>query len=575
MTYRVQVRWKVFSDIPHSTPLDFFESASPIFHRRTGKSLLREIGSNAKDTFVPLVLEPTHIFYNALQKVLQENNIVGKKLPFAFPLSLGANHSVSVNINIAVRLYNRVICVAVESDYFDAPDDADFMTIRQLDSHKELLSVVQTIVAIVRQGSRHPEVTGDSLRALPCLLITSTETSPQLSQDFLAEVVTGHPDVNSSVTNSLICRNLEHQIDKTTLLSDKQGVVFYAPPRTSAPSLASMPRRFGSATAMLELAAALQRLLKIENRVSTEEFGAIQQLVNNADIVFSNSFSGRILWNLFIREFKLSNYTEIMARKMQSPQPQKIIKVLCIAAAQIELKSIDLFLKNNLGDGEIITIGDGKNFDPLQCYFDKEMGVRWYLASQDAQGNASATADVGRLATKINPDHIIMVGMCMGLPHSTLKLGTVVIPDGLLLLDHQRATEQGTEYRPSGVPCNSGLQRLAKITSTEGLDFDVVFGKKLATASIKIEDPNSKIVTYLRDFAKDAVAFDMEGWGFYKAAEEFSCVWIKAVADSGEPQVNSGEKRVSKQETQAKVTTNAIQFAFRLIRQVAGSKRET
>jgi len=97
----------------------------------------------------------------------------------------------------------------------------------------------------------------------------------------------------------------------------------------------------------------------------------------------------------------------------------------------------------------------------------------------------------------------------------------------------------------------------------------VVFGKKLASASIKIEDPDAAIVAYLQDFAKDVVAFDMEGWGFYKGAADFSCLWIKAIADAGEPQAAAGEGRDEKQATQADVTKNAALFAFSLMKQVA------
>lgn len=569
MTYRVQIRWKVFSDIPPSTSLDFFESAPSIFQRRTGKSLLREIGSNAKDTFVPLVLEPTHVFYNALLKVLQENEISGKKLPFVFPLSLGPDDSVRVKINLAIRLYGRVACVSVDSDFFDTPNDTDFTTIEQLESHGKLLSVVQFIVALLKQGTRHPEITGDGLRTLSCLQIISDDTSPKMSNEALAAIVTGHPDVNSNVTSSLIARNRDHQIDKTSLLADKQGLVFYAPPGTSALSLDGMPRRFRSAAGMLELAAALQRMLRGTDEISLAEFHAIQRLVNDSEIVFSDSVSGRKLWELLSSEFKLPLYFKKIAEKMQISEPKKIIKILCIAAAPVELASIRNFLKGELGEGKIVKVGEGNNFDPVQCYVDENFSTHWYLASQDAQGNGSATTDVGRLARRIQPDHVIMVGMCMGLPESNLAPGTVVVPEALFSLEHQRATVDGTEYRPRGMENNSGLQRLAKLIPTDDFDFKVIFGKKLASASAKIEDPGSEIVNYLRDFAKDVVAFDMEGWGFYKGAEGFSCLWIKAIADAGEPQIASGEGRDEKQSTQGRLTINAIRFAFRLIQHVA------
>lgn len=428
------------------------------------------------------------------------------------------------------------------------------------------------IASLLRQGTRHPKVTSDGLKILPCLQIISSDTSPQISQESLAALTTGHPDVNSNVTMSLISRNQDHQIDKTALLCDKQGLVFYAPPGTSAPSVAGMPRRFRSATGMLELAVALQRLLKGAGEISPEEFQSIDRLVNESEIVFSDSVSGRKLWALLSSELKLPLYFNKISKKMQISKSKNGIKVLCVAAAPVELNSINKFLREQLGNGEIVKIGEGKNFDPCQHYFDAKSNVHWFLASQDAQGNTSATTDVGRLARKIEPDHVIMVGMCMGLPESNLTPGTVVVPDALFSLEHQRAVKSGTEFRPVGMQGNSGLQRLAKLIPTDDFDFNVIFGKKLASASIKIEDPSSEIVDYLDEFAKDVVAFDMEGWGFYKGADDYSCLWIKAIADKGDPPAPSSEGREEKQIIQSDVTTNAIRFAFRLIQQVAELK---
>jgi nucleoside phosphorylase len=569
MTYRLQILWKVFSDIPSSTSIDSIESAPSIFQKRTSKSLLREIGSNAKDTVVPCVLEPTHVFYNALRKVLQENEIEGKKFPFVFPLSLGPEKAAPTRVNLAIRLYGRFVCISVESDSFEVPDDIDLARVKQLESHEKLLAVVRFVISIVRQGSRYPKADGDGVRILPCLQIISGNASLGISEESLVALVTGHAEVNSSVVADLISRNRDHQIDKTSLLSDKQGLVFYAPPQTGAPAVAGMARRFRSAAGMVEVAVAVQLMIRGVAEISQRDFLAIERLVCEPELVFADSVSGRKLWDLLSSEFKLPIYLSKKRDKMQISKPKNKIKILCIAAAPIEFASINKLLKSELGEGKIVKIGEGKNFDPVQSYLDARSGTQWYIASQDSQGNGSATIDVGRLAQRIQPDHVIMVGMCMALPHSELPPGTVVVPDALFSLEHQRATTTGTEFRPRGMEGNSGLQRLAKLIPTNDLGFKVVFGKKLASASVKIEDPKAEIVEYLQNFAKDVVAFDMEGWGFYKGAEEFSCLWIKAVADAGERQATAGEGRDDKQSVQADVTTNAIRFAFDLIRQVA------
>jgi hypothetical protein len=75
------------------------------------------------------------------------------------------------------------------------------------------------------------------------------------------------------------------------------------------------------------------------------------------------------------------------------------------------------------------------------------------------------------------------------------------------------------------------------------------------------------LVKQIEAFLPDVAAFDMEGWGFYRAAADVDCLWIKAVADSGEAQSHTNKARASKQDTQATVTDNAIEFAVLLVRE--------
>lgn len=569
MTYRLQIIWKVFSDLLPSTSLDSLESAPSIFQIRTSKSLLREIGSSVKDTIVPSTLEPTHVFYNALRKELARNKIDGKKFPFIFPIVLNSSGAAQVRVNLVIHRYGRVVCVSVETQCFDVPEDADLTQIKQLQYHKELFAVVRHVISIIKQGSRNPRPDGAGVVVLPCVQIIAADASCDLSDQSLAGLVTGHPEVNPNVIEDLLARNRAHQIDNTSLLCEKQGIVFYAPSRTSGAVVAGMSRRFRSASGMLEVAQAVQMMLRGTGECSLTDLLAIQQLVEESDLVFADSVSGRKLWDLFSSEFKLKNFLSRKKEKMQTANSTPTIKVLCIAAAPVELTSITKFFDEKLGKAKTYKFGSGRDFDPANGYFDKESNVQWYIASQDAQGIESASSDVGRLAQRIQPDHVVMVGMCMALPHSQLAPGTVVIPHGLFSVEHQRETVGGTEYRPRGMEGQSGLERLAKLTSNDGFDFKVVFGKKLASASVKIENPDAAIVEYLHQFAKDVVAFDMEGWGFYKGAADFSCLWIKAVADAGEPQAAAGEGRDKKQTVQSDVTKNAAAFAFSLIKKMA------
>lgn len=98
------------------------------------------------------------------------------------------------------------------------------------------------------------------------------------------------------------------------------------------------------------------------------------------------------------------------------------------------------------------------------------------------------------------------------------------------------------------------------------MEFRVVVDKALVSASIKIEDTNSALVKQIENSFPDAVAFDMEGWGFYRAGEGQHCLWVKAIADSGESQSQSASGQAEKRRIQSSVTDNATNFAIRLVR---------
>lgn len=93
MTYTVKLVWKVFGRLAddvrpyeetHGSSRDGpRDPADQLFNVTTGKSFLRDIGGNAKNTFVPLVLSPTHVFYNALRPTVVQSRLSlhGKKFP--------------------------------------------------------------------------------------------------------------------------------------------------------------------------------------------------------------------------------------------------------------------------------------------------------------------------------------------------------------------------------------------------------------------------------------------------------------------------------------------------------------
>ncbi|WP_139379578.1 hypothetical protein [Zoogloea sp. LCSB751] len=239
--------------------------------------------------------------------------------------------------------------------------------------------------------------------------------------------------------------------------------------------------------------------------------------------------------------------------------------VLCVAAAQVEFDTVRAQLVSDFGNGTTKSLNGGKYY--IVQFIDPHNGVHWHLAGQTFQGQVDAALTVGKIVEILRPSITLMVGMCMGMPKRKLEVGTVVVPNEVIAFDHQRHTSNGTEYRAHGDRVDNGLYRLARTMDTTGRAYKVVLDKGLASASIKIEARNSKLVEHIERSCPDAVVFDMESSGFYRAAEQSECLWVKAVADSGEAQGAANEEREQKHVVQTNVTKNALDFAIALVRE--------
>jgi len=244
--------------------------------------------------------------------------------------------------------------------------------------------------------------------------------------------------------------------------------------------------------------------------------------------------------------------------------------VLCVAAAQVEFSVVTRRLTSEFGEGSTVYL-DGRARYAMK-FMDPENGTPWYVAGLPFQGQVDATHEIDRFNNALKPTLILMVGMCMGMPKRKLPVGTVVVPNEVVTFDHQRVTDEGTKYRPHGDRVDNGLYQLARILSSREFGYKVVADKALASASVKIENTNAEVVKTIEAAFPDAAAFDMEGWGFYRAGDGLQCLWVKAVADNAEAQSATFDGRADKHCVQSDATCNALDFAVALVREYLAAK---
>lgn len=204
-------------------------------------------------------------------------------------------------------------------------------------------------------------------------------------------------------------------------------------------------------------------------------------------------------------------------------------------------------------------------------FTDQSSGALWVLTVQSFQAEIDAALKAQRLVLTLKPRVTLMVGMCMGIGGQTF--GTVVVPNEVRGFDHQRATLAGTEYRSHGDLTDNELYGFARIFDASALGYKVAVDKGLASASAKLEDVSGSLYEQITTNFPDAIAYDMEGWGFYRGVKAARgdgrelCLWIKGVADNGETQETTAEAKAAKKAQQAQATSNALDFAIRLMRE--------
>lgn len=571
MNYSVKVTWKLFYRLTESRRLTAGEATSN-FLVKTGKSILRDVGGTVQSDFSPLVLEPTGPFFSKIAKVARNSGMSLKKTQFATDGSFfGSSSNISLNGSFALHLYERQLCISIDS-LFQLIELDELTAATSLPEPASIRSFAGQLAELVAADFGANGKISDNAKVYPCIKLIGKNTNLPVSINKLVELLTRHTAPSLNVVEEVYAKNISHQVDGTRALLDRQGIICYAPPGAHSDEIANCDRRFLSCSALLEVAAAIQRLTL--DSTPSELLKTADSLLGNPKRAIPNSTSASRAWSVLTKEFglwldpKQAKSDDILTEPiLASPRSKKVI--LCIAAATVELSSVNRYLTEKFGDSTLEAILDGADY--ALKFESKSQNSIWYVAPLSFQGQIEAAVSTKHLCVVLKPDLLIMVGMCMSMPQKVLPAGTVVIPNEVMVFDHQRLITEGTQLRPHGDRVDNGLFKFARLVAiTKNFEYKVVTDKGLASATAKVENPKADLIAFIEKSFPDAAAFDMEGWGFYRASSGQQCLWIKAVADAGEPQARDDNAQNHKKSTQADVTTNAIDFAYKLIEVFVG-----
>jgi nucleoside phosphorylase len=213
----------------------------------------------------------------------------------------------------------------------------------------------------------------------------------------------------------------------------------------------------------------------------------------------------------------------------------------------------------------------------------KSANCIWHVSiAQIDMGNASAAAEATRAIEHFNPRVILFVGVAGGI--KDVRIGDVVAAPIVYSYECGKVLDDRTLPRPKLGEADYDLKQRAQAEARKddwrsrirsGLSttdkVPSVYFKPIAAGEKVITSRKSPVYEYLREYYDDAVAVEMEGFGFLKATQQsktVSAMVIRGISDLLEDKNDElGEPEQLRQDRAAR---HASAFAFTLLEKLDG-----
>lgn len=360
MPQGLDISWKVLLILPENTVN--YQEPNNLFKIKGGNSFVNKMGGTKKGhlNLKPLVLEPTNVFHNAINKVSNKLGFTGKKFPYR------TDNEQDLNINI--RLYGTrvvILTVKLSSIFFDS--DESLLELKKIKYHKKIHEFILYINGLILTGNHKSILSTGSVNSYSCLNIINKNCHDELISDSRSvEVLTGHESIKQSIISEVLEKNSKHTPYEITLLIDKQGIFFQVPNELS--SNQDVTSIFGSVTLMFEYSIALSNLISSGSicDISENEYKSIHKAITDPDSIFTESVSVRKVWNLLIDEFKLKEQLNRYIETVESKD-----KLIDESEAEVKTPSKEWSVKKLFLYGLIISVFAGVlGFKPIKTYLE-------------------------------------------------------------------------------------------------------------------------------------------------------------------------------------------------------------
>jgi nucleoside phosphorylase len=283
----------------------------------------------------------------------------------------------------------------------------------------------------------------------------------------------------------------------------------------------------------------------------------------------------------------------VMARAEQPQQPKtsayegmiggiETAWVVILTALEVEHQAVEAHLKPFGQDLQLLeeihstgTIYTTGRFTTATC--------NWNIAiAQIDIGSDSAAIEATRAIEQFNPTVILSVGVAGGI--KDVEIGDVVAASVVYNYECGKVLRDRTLPRPRLGEADYNLKQRAQAEARKDdwhgrIRPGLTLAEKLPKASVSpiaagnkvIRSRQSEVYQYLREYYDDAIAVEMEGFGFLKATQQVknvSAIVIRGISNLIGRNVNSLEPENIRQDRAAR---HASAFAFEILAKLEGN----
>ncbi|MCB0631633.1 MAG: hypothetical protein R2824_02495 [Saprospiraceae bacterium] len=203
-----------------------------------------------------------------------------------------------------------------------------------------------------------------------------------------------------------------------------------------------------------------------------------------------------------------------------------------------------------------------------------------YETSRIVLRQTGATNQACMLATEkvirdFEPDYLFLVGVAGGL--KDVAIGDLLVGTKIYAYEIGKETANGFVTRPESFRPDPLLIEKARFVARNfsdlaGIDYQVFFGA-IASGEKVITSQNSRVAQMIRSNYNDALAVEMESFGFIQAVSEH--VKIRSMVIRGISDLLDDKSKMDATGTQYLASTRAATFAFELIKYIHKNPEST